>query len=87
MGRKRVYTDAEIKQHLQDAKERYYADTRWSRNGYSRWTEDEISLLNSGEFSDRELAIELGRSMMAIQVKRCMLKRCKDAENNTSIPE
>lgn len=88
MGRTRQLTDFERRQRADEFKERYYGPTRWSKRGWLPWTEDEIQLILDKSYTDLELANMLERSIMAIQVKRCMiLKREKynDGEYKTTL--
>lgn len=57
-------------------KTRYYARGRaHADNGRSPWSEKEILLILDRKSNDSHLAIILGRSVQAIQVKRSKLKK------------
>jgi len=54
-------------------RKRYYKQTQGARNTGKRWSgEDKEEALFSGA-PDRDLSREIGRSVAAIQVKRCKL--------------
>lgn len=64
------------KKHRKDYNKRYYARTSGSaHNSREQWTEKEIKMILAREVSDTELAKVLGRSVRAIQVQRCKLKK------------
>jgi len=81
MSRKAVLTEEEKKRRAFNSKERYYKPSRRSKRGWYLWTEEEIELILKREHSDRELAEMLERSVMSIQVKRCVVRKLRDAEN------
>ena len=52
----------------------YYGKTEDSVNKKAPWTEDEIDAVLAHSVSDMELSKKIGRSVMAIQVKRSRLR-------------
>ena len=53
----------------------YKKSTISACNANQKWTIDDINKITNKTKSDLKLSKELGRSVMAIQVKRCMLKK------------
>lgn len=54
--------------------DRYYS--KGSKGQRRKWTQREINaILDDGGKTDAELSVELNRSIMAIQVKRCFAKK------------
>ena len=53
-------------------------ETTRSANGWTRWTKDEVALIMADDVDDYKLAKKLGRSVCAIQVKRCLVKKEKN---------
>ena len=56
-------------------KSRYYAKTSNAANRCSKWTNEEIRLITDADLTDSELSQRLGRSVKAIQVKRCKVNQ------------
>lgn len=56
-------------------KRRYYAKTAFAKKHLKPWSAEEEKLVISHEIKDTELAAKLGRSVGAIQKKRCRLKK------------
>lgn len=72
--RKKDYKDLEKWQDTKrKGKRRYYKSTQ----GYARrgWTEEENRIILEHKRADRELSEQLGRSVQAIQTRRCRLKQ------------
>lgn len=55
----------------------YDRDGSDRRNSYKPWLRYEVEMILDKKYSDREIARIIGRSVEAIQVKRCSLKRKK----------
>lgn len=53
----------------------YDRDGSDRRHSHKPWLRYEVEMILDREYSDRELARILGRSVEAIQVKRCNLKK------------
>lgn len=60
-----------------EIRKRNYAKGRIAAsNGKNLWLPEHVSLILTSELTDRQLALQLRRSVQAIQVKRCdVLKR------------
>lgn len=56
-------------------RKRYYRKTQNAENKGSRYTLKEIEMILDRKYSDLELSKLLGRSMQAIQGKRCRLRK------------
>lgn len=56
-------------------KKRYYKKTQNGCNSGKPWLKQELKLIMEHKKTDTELAIELGRSVAAIQRKRCKVKK------------
>ena len=52
----------------------YDRDGSDRRNGRKPWSKHEIDMILERELTDREVARIIGRSVKAIQIKRCRLK-------------
>lgn len=61
-------------------KNRYYGKTSSAPNSRKRWTDEEVQLVLRHEITDTELSKKIGRSVMAIQVKRIIVKKGKKHE-------
>lgn len=51
-------------------RQRNYAQTQGGSNTRKEWTSSEDEMVRAREASDRELALKLGRSVQAIQIRR-----------------
>lgn len=75
----REYNKRYRAEHLEYFKEklaRYRGKVKPGRSAGARWSPDEINrILSIDRPSDEELAVELGRTITAIQVKRSKLTR------------
>lgn len=60
---------------------RYYKKRAFIGNRCKLWTDEEIKLIFESSLTDTELALELGRSVMAIQVQRSKIKKRRETEN------
>ena len=49
-----------------------------------RWADDEIEQLKRTDITDSELSDRLDRSLRAIQIKRCRLRKCRLMPNKAS---
>lgn len=56
-------------------KKRYYGRTAFAENHKQRWADWEDRLVMERSVTDRELADKLGRSVAAIQHRRCRLMK------------
>lgn len=65
-----------------EQKRRYYEKTQNSRNNGNKYTLEEIKMILDKNYSDTELSQMLGRSVKAIQVKRCKLNLESEDLNN-----
>lgn len=81
--RKEKYQDLDKLRHTREQyNQRYYGET--AKYAPRQWREEEISLLFDDRLSDRQLSILLKRSMKAITVKRCKVRKSLDiCANNT----
>jgi hypothetical protein len=52
-------------------RKRYYRKTQNSLNSGKRWTDEDVDQIIMPKKLDTKLAVELGRSVEAIQVRRC----------------
>lgn len=67
---------------VENKKRRYYEKTQNSRNKGNKYTLEEIKMILDKNYSDTELSQILGRSVKAIQVKRCKLNLESEDLNN-----
>lgn len=81
MNRKNEYKDVEKWRrtcHRQRLK--YYRKTAYAKNSNKRWTDDEIEIVMKREMSDDIISKKIGRSVEAIQLKRCKENKKRIAE-------
>lgn len=72
MNRRHKYRDKEkARITCNRQRQRYYGQSRNAPNKGRRWTEEEIKIIMEHSMTDREIAELIGRSVEAIQVKRC----------------
>ena len=50
---------------------KYYRQTSFAENHHKNWTEKEIEIVMAHEMPDRSISKLIGRSVAAIQHKRC----------------
>lgn len=60
-----------------EGKKRYYKKTQNAKNRRNIWKKWEIERILEKDTCDHNLSKELGRSVEAIQIKRCKLKKMK----------
>ena len=72
--RQRYKNDPEFRQKRYESKKKQYQLTQGRAKTSQRYTEEELEMILAHEIPDEELAKKLGRSVMAIQVKRAKLK-------------
>lgn len=83
INRKKLYKDMDKwRKTCREQKRRYYEKTQNSRNKGSKYTLEEIKMILDKNYSDTELSQILGRSVKAIQVKRCKLNLESEDLNN-----
>ncbi len=83
MLRKSLYKDLDKwAKTARSQKRRYYGRTAYADNGGQAWTENEIDIVMKHEKPDREIASEIGRSVQAIQIMRCKIKKSLDNAND-----
>lgn len=58
-------------------KRAYYRKSAFAPNGWTKWTEDEISAAIEHEIPDSELSKQIGRSVAAIQMVRYKYNKTK----------
>lgn len=76
MNRKRKYKDLlKWKRTVKEQRHRYYRKTQNAKNSHRAWTKEEIDLIMRHEMTDSKLAVIIGRSLGAIQQKRCVEKK------------
>lgn len=67
------------------AKKRYlkkqYEELTGGKRGYGFWSPREVLIIMHSTMTDAELAIELGRSVQSIQMKRHRIMQEKEREN------
>lgn len=56
-------------------RKKYYARSKPGRNHRRGWSHTEEQLVLNSELSDHDLALKIGRTVRAIQVKRTHLRR------------
>lgn len=82
-----------LKYYADSEKARAYRNRQRKRNydkcpgdprvSKSPWTDDEVKLVLDHTMTDREISKKIGRSVTAIQMKRCKtLKRMKGIDND-----
>ncbi len=54
---------------------RYYQKSQGKQNSWKRWTYEEEKMVMDHSMTDTQLSDKLGKSVMAIQIKRGRLKR------------
>ena len=59
---------------------RYYKARQFLKNSRKKWTEEDIQIVMERNLPDTDIAFKLGRSVKAIQILRCRLKKLQ--ENN-----
>ena len=59
---------------------KYYRKTAHAENKNKRWTAEEIEIVMNHEVSDHKISKIIGRSVEAIQLKRCKENKKKEAE-------
>lgn len=80
MNRKKGYADMEkYRRTARAQKNRYYGKTAFLYPG-RLWTDDENELILAHEMPDSELSTMIQRSVGAIQVQRCKLKKLMEGE-------
>lgn len=63
-------------------RQRYYEKYNFGTGELNRYSDEDLELINDPKLTDREIAKILGRSVMAIQIKRSrMRKEGKNARN------
>lgn len=83
INRKKLYKDMDKwRKTCREQKRRYYEKTQNSRNKGNKYTLEEIKMILDKNYSDTELSQILGRSVKAIQVKRCKLNLESEDLNN-----
>lgn len=83
INRKKLYKDMDKwRETCREQKRRYYEKTQNSRNKGNKYTLEEIKMILDKNYSDTELSQILGRSVKAIQVKRCKLNLESEDLNN-----
>ena len=76
MLRKKFYKDLNKFRRTRNAqKHRYYGKTQNAANRCMSWTESELDAIMRKEKTDMEISAEIGRSVKAIQVMRCKMKK------------
>lgn len=76
MLRKKFYKDMDKFRRTRNAqKHRYYGKTQNAANRCMSWTENELDAIMRKEKTDMEISAEIGRSVKAIQVMRCKMKK------------
>lgn len=65
VGRDYIYQD----------RKNYYSRTQHLTEGCRRWTCEECELVLNFDGTDEELAYKIGRSVAAIQCRRCILRK------------
>ena len=85
MLRKKQYKDlSKWRATAKRQKERYYSPTQ-TGHGTPRWTYEEDCIVLLHEKTDNEIALEIGRSVAAIQKRRGTLKRRGMTPNNVDV--
>lgn len=56
-------------------RKRNYNKTSYARNHRKPWTEEEDFLVFNSKLTDFELSKQIGRSVQAIQIRRCRLNK------------
>ncbi len=76
MNRRSDYKDIEKWRKTKKLQQKRYYDKhrKYDVNSRERYTEEEIEMILKHEISDVELSKCIGRSVKAIQIKRCKLK-------------
>lgn len=76
MNRRSDYKDLEKWRKTKRLQQKRYYDkhAKVAINSRERYTEEEIEMILNHEISDVELSKKIGRSVKAIQIKRCKLK-------------
>ena len=76
MNRRSDYKDLEKWRKTKKLQQKRYYDkhAKCAINSRERYTEEEIEMILNHEISDVELSKKIGRSVKAIQIKRCKLK-------------
>lgn len=62
----------------QEQKKRYYRKTVNARNDKQPWSPNEVRMVMEHSIPDMELAEKIGRSVLAIQKKRWMMKNRRE---------
>lgn len=63
-------------------RKRYYKKTEQARNSFKKWTHEEDYNIFEYGLTDTELSLILGRSVSAIQCRRCNLSKELKNEKN-----
>ncbi len=69
----RERNEKKFKDNRSKYNKQYYARTR--RYGYSKWTEEMDKIVLEHNITDTEISKLINKSVMAIQVRRCRLKK------------
>ena len=82
---RKSYKDQEkYRQYRNRWKQKYYDARRFCENHKMPWSGDEISLIMDHKIPDTEIAAQLGRSVEAIQIRRCkqraLLRKMEEAD-------
>lgn len=58
-----------------EQRKRYYRKFSLAPNQYERWSVEDVDFVLMSKLLDREIHLLIGRSVQAIQHKRCMLMK------------
>ena len=73
---KTLYRDLDKFRAYRNAYKRRYRSKRdFSKGGNVEWSEEEIRLVMEHRYPDTEIARMIGRSVQAVQNKRCRVKK------------
>jgi len=79
VGRRTKLKGVAVSNCSKESKQKYnrklYSSTQPVKRTSNQWTEEEIELIKDPSVLDRDLSKKLGRSLMAIQGKRCLLRK------------
>ncbi len=76
-NKKSKYEYASNKKHRRKYNKVYYGRVTDADNSRKPWTTKEVELIMRHDVTDTELAIQLGRTLRAIQTKRCKSRNSK----------